>query len=154
MNALAKSSFEPVGVEETHEELEIGFLAVVWRSRHQKKIASMSAEQFAELVALRFLDLAAEIRSGHPMRLVADHEIPIRRCFELGFQFVRPRGHIEPQDEAVLLDERIPGDRCFDLVARQEVEPETEFLGHFLLPLFDEAARRDDQATFQIATNE
>ena len=77
-----------------------------------------------------------------------------RRGFELGLQLVGARRHVEPNDQPIPLDERIAGERRLDLVARQDVELETEFLGHFVLPLLDEAARRDDQAAFQVASDQ
>ena len=52
------------------------------------------------------------------------------------------------------LDERIAGERRLDLVARQDVEAETEFLGQLVLPLLDQTAGRDDQAAFQIAADQ
>ena len=48
----------------------------------------------------------------------------------------------------------LPGQRSLDLVAGQDVEREAELLGHFVLPLLDEAARSNDEATFQIAPDQ
>ncbi len=53
-----------------------------------------------------------------------------------------------------VLDERIAGERRLDLVAGQDVEAEAELLGHFVLPLLDQAARRDDQAALQVAADQ
>ena len=47
-----------------------------------------------------------------------------------------------------------PRQRSLDLVAGQDVEREAELLGHFVLPLLDEAARSNDQATFQVAPDQ
>ena len=101
VDALAEPPLEAVGVEQPHEELEVRFLAVVRRRRHQQEVARARAEQFAELVALRFLHLAAEIRGRHAVRFVADDEVPIGRGFELRLQFVGARRHVEPHDQAV-----------------------------------------------------
>ena len=76
------------------------------------------------------------------------------RRLELRLQLVRARRHVEPHDQAVLLDERIAGDRGLDLVAGQKVEAEAELLGHLLLPLLDEAAGRDDQAALEVAADQ
>ncbi|KGJ64302.1 hypothetical protein BJA5080_06102 [Bradyrhizobium diazoefficiens SEMIA 5080] len=84
------------------------------------------------------------------MSFIADNEVPIRRCSQLGLQLVRPCGHIEPHDQPTLFHERIAGDRGFDLVSGQQIEAEVEFFGHFFLPLFDKASRRDDQAPIEI----
>ena len=78
MDALAEPPLEAIGVEQTHEELEVRLLAVVRRRRHQQEISSPSAQQFAELVALRLLDLAAEVGRRHAVGFVADNEVPIR----------------------------------------------------------------------------
>ena len=107
-----------------------------------------------ELVALRLLHLAAEIGGRHAVRFVADDEVPVWRGLQLRFQFVGARGHVEPHDEAVAFDERIAGERCLDLVAREDVEGEAELLRHLVLPLLDETARRDDQAALQVATDQ
>ena len=40
---------------------------------------------------------------------------------------------------SVAFGERVPRQRSLDLVARQNVEREAEFLGHFILPLLDQA---------------
>ena len=73
---------------------------------------------------------------------------------QLRLQLVGARRHIEAHDQPVLLDERIAGDGGFDLIAGQKVEAQAELLGHFVLPLLDQAARRDDQAALEIAADQ
>ena len=73
---------------------------------------------------------------------------------ELRLQLVGTRRHVEPHDQPVLLDERIAGDRGFDLIAGQDVEAEAEFLGHLVLPLLDQTSGRDDQAALEIAADQ
>ncbi len=152
--ALAEPALETIGVEETHEQLEVRVLAVVRRCRHQQKIASSSAEQFAELVALGLLYLAAEVRGRHAMSFVADNQVPIGRRLELRLQLVRSGGHVETDDQAVAFNERVARERRLDLIARQDVEREAEFFGHLVLPLLHETARRDDEAAFEVATDQ
>jgi hypothetical protein len=154
VNAFAEPALEPVGVEEAHEQLEVGLLAIVRRRRHQEEVARPRAEQPTELVTLRFLNLSAEIGSGHAVGLVADHQIPFRCGGQLRFQFIRARRHVEPDDQPVALDERVAGDRGFDLIARQRVETQTEFLRKFVLPLLDEITGSDDQAAVEIAADQ
>ena len=72
----------------------------------------------------------------------------------LRLKLVGTRRHVEADDQPTALGERVPGDRSLDLVAGQDVEREAELLGHFVLPLLDEAARRDDQATLQVAPDQ
>lgn len=124
------------------------------RRRHQKEIPRARSQQLAELVALGFLNLAAEIGRGHAVGFIANDQIPIAGSFEFSFQLVRSGRHIEAQDQPILLDERVPCNGGFDLIAREEIEMQAEFLGHFLLPLFDKATGRNDQATFKIAPNQ
>jgi hypothetical protein len=70
----------------------------------------------------RMARIAAEIGRGHAVSFVATHEIPIRRGLKFCFELVRACRHVEPQDEAVLLDERIASDGSLDLIAGQNVE--------------------------------
>src|SRR5436309_1627474 len=128
--------------------MEVGLLAIVRGRRHQNQVTSPRSEQFAELIALSFLYFAAEVGRRHPVRFVADDEIPLRSGAELSFQLLRARRHVEPEDEPITLDERIAGDRGLDLITRDGVEAEPELLGHLILPLLDKTARRDDQAAF------
>jgi hypothetical protein len=85
---------------------------------------------------------------------VADDEVPIRRCLQFRFQFVRTRSHVETHDETVLLDKWIAGDGSFDLITSQNVEAQPEFLGHLVLPLLDQTSWRDDQTALKIATDQ
>ncbi len=75
-------------------------------------------------------------------------------ALELRLKLVGARRHIEANDQPIALDERVAGERRLDLIARQDVEREAELLGQFVLPLLDEAARRDDQAAFKIAPDQ
>ena len=88
------------------------------------------------------------------MGFVADDEVPIGRGRNLRLQLVGPGHHVEPDDQPIALGERVAGERGLDLVARQDVEGEAEFLGHFVLPLLDQRARRDDEAALQIAPDQ
>ena len=48
----------------------------------------------------------------------------------------------------------LPLSEALDLVAREDVEGEAELLGHFVLPLLDQRAGRDDEASLQIAPDQ
>ena len=48
----------------------------------------------------------------------------------------------------------LPVTRGLDLVAGEDVEVEAELLGQLVLPLLDQAARRDDQAALEIAADQ
>ena len=88
------------------------------------------------------------------MRFVANDQIPFGSSAQFGLQLLGARRHIEPKNEPVTLDKRIAGDRGFDLITGDGVKAEPEFLGHLILPLFDEVARRDDQAALEVATDQ
>ena len=88
------------------------------------------------------------------MGFVADHEVPLGRGRNLRLQLVGPGHHVEPDDQPIALGERVAAERGLDLVARQDVEGEAEFLGHFVLPLLDQRARRDDEASLQVAPDQ
>ena len=73
MHRVPVATLEPVGVQQRHEQLEV-FLAARVRGRgHEKEMPSVAAQEFAELIALRLLKLAAKVMRGHPVRLVHDH---------------------------------------------------------------------------------
>jgi hypothetical protein len=54
---------------------------------------------------------------------------------------------------AARFDERIAGERCFDLIACQKIKPQPELIRQLLLPLFDETPWRDHEAPRQIASD-
>ena len=154
VDALAETPLEPVGVQQAHEQLEVRLFPVVRGGGHQEEVARPAAEELAELVAPGLLHLAAEVRSGHAVGLVADDEVPVRGGLELGLQVVRPRRHVEAEDQPAPLREGVAGDRVLDLVAGHEVEGQAELLGHLLLPLLDQAARGDDEAALEVAPDQ
>ena len=49
---------------------------------------------------------------------------------------------------------RLPLNRCFDLISGQQLERGPKFIDQFFLALFDESAGREDQAPFQIAPDQ
>src|SRR5205085_8443261 len=85
---------------------------------------------------------------------IADDEVPIGRGLKFRLQFIRARRHVEPQDQAVSLDERISGYGRLDLIARENLEGKVEFFRKLVLPLLDETARGDNETAFQIAADQ
>ena len=61
MNAIAELAIEAIGIEQRQEKLEIPFLAVVRRRRHQKQVPNMRAQLLGEAESTRLLQLGAEI---------------------------------------------------------------------------------------------
>lgn len=58
---ISEAAFEAVSVEERHEQLEIFFLDVVRRSRHQQEVSRNPGNHLPQLIALRVFDFAAEV---------------------------------------------------------------------------------------------
>ena len=88
------------------------------------------------------------------MRFVANYEVPFGCREQLGLQVVRPRRHVEANDQPASFDEWITRDGGLDLVPSQCIESEAEFLCQLVLPLLDEIAGRHDQAAFQVAADQ
>jgi hypothetical protein len=126
----------------------------VRRRRHEEEVPRQlgAAEQLAQVVALRRLQLGAEVVGGHLVRLVDNDEVPVGT---VGLQLLLPvllAGElVEARDHEVVLGERVAGLRRLDERLREDVEAEPELLGQLGLPLLDEAAGRDDQAALQVS---
>jgi hypothetical protein len=84
---------------------------------------------------------------------ITNYEIPIGRSLQLGFEFVGSCGHIEPQDQAVLLHEWIARNGGLNLVAGQDVKGAAKFLRQLVLPLLDQASRRNNKAAIEVAAD-
>jgi hypothetical protein len=97
--------------------------------------------------------LTTEIGRSHAVGLVADDEVLIGRCLQFCFQFVRPRRHVEADDETVLLHEWIAGDGSLNLIASQDFESEAKLLGHFVQPLLDKTSGRDNETALKITAD-
>ena len=155
MHAVAETPLETVAVEQRHEELEVLFLAVVRRRRHQQEVPRERREQLAEPVALGVLDLAAEERGRHLVRLVADDEIPAAvRRLELLLHVLVARELVETGDDQVGFEEPVAGARGLELVVGEDLERQVEAAVELVLPLLGQAARADDEATLQIAARD
>ena len=104
--AVAEPTLEAVCIEEGHEELEVRFLPVVGRRRHQDEVPRAATEELSQLVALRVLDLATEEARRHPVGLVADDKVPFRRRLKLRLDVGIPGKDVEPRDEEASLGKR------------------------------------------------
>ncbi len=154
VHALAKAALEAVAVEQRHEQLEVGLLAAVRSRGHQEEMPGAAGEPLPELVALGVLDLAAEVAGRHAVRLVADHEVPFARGQELRLEVLVAAQHVEARDPEARLVERVAGAACLDPVAGEDREFEVELLGELILPLLDQVAGRNHEATFQVAPDQ
>ena len=150
MNAVAELAFEAIAVEQGHEELEVFFLAVVGRGRHEEEIPGQAGEQLAEPVALGGLDFAAVERRRHLVGFVADDEVPVG-LFELLLEVLVAAELVEPADDEVVFLEPVAGPRRLQLVVGHDFEGQMEAAVHFILPLFGEVAGADDHAPPEVA---
>jgi hypothetical protein len=58
--------------------------------------------------------------------LIADNEVPIWRGLQLRLERFGASAHVESHDEAVAFDEGVADDRCFYLLARDDIEGDVE----------------------------
>ena len=155
MDAVAEPALEAVAVEQRHEELEVLFLAVVRRRRHQQEVPRQRREQLPEPVALGVLDLAAEERGRHLVRLVADDEVPAAvGRLELLLHVLVARELVEAGDDEVGLEEPVAGAGGLELVVGEDLERQVEAAVELVLPLLGEAARADDEAALEVAAGD
>ena len=97
MDAVAELALEAVAVEQGHEELEVGLLAVVRRGGQQQEMPGQRREQLAEPVALGVLDLVAEVGGAELVGFVADDQVPVG-LLELGLDIFVAAELVEPAD--------------------------------------------------------
>jgi hypothetical protein len=115
-------------------------------------VACHTAEELAEPVETGLVDLnAIEVR-GHLVGLIDDDEIPVR-LLELRLQVFAPRKLVHARDDEVSLGERVARARRLDRVAGDDVKLESELERELVLPLLDEAPRRNDQAAANVSPN-
>ena len=76
VDAVAEATLEAIAIEQRHKQLEVFFLAVVRRRRHQQKVPRECREKLAQPVTLGVFGFAAKYRGGHFVRFIANHEIP------------------------------------------------------------------------------
>jgi hypothetical protein len=69
-------------------------------------------------------------------------------------KLIGPSRHVETNDQAISFNERVTCNRSFDLVPSEQLERQPEFIDQLLLPLLNEAARRDYQAPFKITPDQ
>lgn len=86
------------------------------------------------------------------MGLVHDDQIVLRGAEELLLELVAPTEHVEADDHERVLFEGV-AHRGLDVVAGEDGERESKLHAELVLPLLDEVAGRDDEATLQVAPN-
>ena len=152
MDAVAELALEPVAVEQRHEQLEVLFLAVVRRGGHQQEVAREAREELAQPVALRVADLAAE-EGGRELVGLVDHDqvVAAVRGAQLRLHVLVAGQLVQARDGEVVLEEPVAGAGGFELVVRHDLERQVEPPAELVLPLLDEAAGADDEASAEVA---
>jgi hypothetical protein len=143
VGAVAELAVEAVAVQQAHEQLEVFFLAVVRRGRHQQQVAGDAAQQFAQLEALSLVDLVSEVAGRELVRLIDHHQVPVRKA-QLVQELFAARQLVYAGDHQVGILEGVTAALLHHLAA-EEAELQAELLGHFVLPLLDQASRGHDQ---------
>ena len=115
-----------------------------------RKCRVRPARSWPEAVALRVLDLAAEVGRAQLVGLVADDQVPVG-LLELGLDVLVAAQLVEPADGQGVLLEPVAGAGRFELVVGHDLERQVEPAVQFVLPLLDEVAGADDQAALQVA---
>ena len=112
-------------------------------------------QELAQPIALRVLDLAAEERGRHLVRLVAHDEVPaaIRRL-QLVLDVLVAGELVEPGNDEVGFQEPVAGACRFELVVRQDVEGQMEPAVELVLPLLRETAGTDDETALQVSAGD
>ena len=88
------------------------------------------------------------------MGFIADDQVPFARARELLLKLLVARQHVEADDQPITVAERITRARVLDHVAGEDVKFEIELLAEFVLPLLDQAARRDNETPLKIAASD
>ena len=112
-------------------------------------------QELPQPIALRVLDLAAEERSRHLVRLVAHDKVPAAvRRLQLLLDILVAGELVEAGDDEVGLQEPIAGARRFELVVRENLEGQLKAAVELVLPLFRETAGTDDEAALEVSAGD
>src|SRR5207244_1707220 len=109
-------AFEAIGVDEGHKELEVGLFAVVGGGGKEEEMAGEAGEELGQSVALGVGNLAAEVRGGHLVGLVAYDQVPIGGL-EPGLDVLVAAQVVEAADGQVDLGEGVAGAGVVDRFA-------------------------------------
>ena len=153
MRAVAEFAVEAVRVQQRQEELEVFFLAGVWRGGHQQEVAGDGTQQFSKLETLGLVDLVAEVAGREFVGLVHDDQVPARQA-QLFKQVFGTGELVNAGDQQVKVIKRVAAAGLFDLLAREQFKTQPKFFPHFVLPLLDQRAGGDDEHALGIGTHE
>ena len=152
---VAEAAFKAVAIQQGHEELEIFLFAVVRRGRHQQEMPCQGRKYLAEFIPFRVLDLAAEDGRSDFVRFIADDQIPAAVWHLEFLLYIFIAGEfIQPGNHQIILKEPVTGSGSFEFIIRENLKGQMEAPVEFILLLFGQAARADDQAALQVATGD
>lgn len=153
MDAVAGLALEPVAVEQGKEEMEVLVLAVVGRGRQEDELSGVGGQHLAQLEALGVLHLCPKVGGRHLVGLVHNDKVPID-----GGQLVEDvlvaAELVEPGDAQVVFLEPVAGTRRREALVGEDLKGEVEPFLQLVLPLFNEAARGNDEATVHVTPDD
>ena len=148
--AVATTPLETIRIEQRKKELVVLLFARVGGGGHEEEVARDVSEHSAKLVTLGLLHFVAEEMRAHPVSLVDNDQVPLA-VPETFDEIVVSGQMVEPSDEKIVLREGVGRPRSLDQIARKDLEREAQLVREFVLPLRNQATRRDDKASAQIA---
>lgn len=113
-------------------------------------MTSEGGKNLSQLVAFGPADFAAPEGCAHLVGFVADHKVPIRGLQFLLYVLVSAE-FVETTDGERVLREPVSGPGRLVLVIGHDFEGQVEAPIEFILPLFDQVARADNEAPLQVA---
>ena len=132
-----------IAVEELEEQGEVLRIALVGRRGQQQDVIGAVAQQLAQPVALALVGFVAR---RHPVRLVHDHQIPVR--LPQSRKDVAAFGKVERRDDLLLLEPLVDAELFPDVAALEDEELLVELLLELALPLEGEVRGAHDEDPF------
>ena len=148
---VPEGALELVGVDELHEQLEVGLLSVVGRRGKQQQVRRGGTHQLGELVALRPLGTVGPHGGRKLVRLVKHNKIP-GGMGKLLLQLIGTRELVETRYAEVLFSKRVACRTRLEYLVGHNLECQAKLLQKLVLPLFHKRARAYHEAATQVAT--
>lgn len=152
MDSLPVSPVEAVRIDQGHERLEILVPTVVRGGSHEEQVPGQTPEHFADQVSLDLVQLVTEVVGRHLVGLVHDDQVPIG-VVQLALQVLGAGQLIDTSNEQIPFIKGIPGAESLNHLTGENIETEPELEVHFVMPLFDQISRGDDEASLEVATD-
>ena len=150
MDAVAEFPLKAIPVEQSHKKLKIRLLAVMRGRRQKQEMPGQRSEELPKAVALRVLDLVAEIGRAQLVGFVADDQVPVG-LFELRPNTVVTAELVQSCDDERIFLEPVAGAGRLQLVVGHDLERQVKPPVELVLPLLRQVSRAYDQAAVQVA---